>query len=90
MSDFETAVADSRKLISRPSDSDLLKLYALYKVATGEDFDKAEQPGLFDLKGKAKYKAWKDLADAKLNQDDAKKQYIELVEELKTKHGYNA
>ncbi|RDW79593.1 acyl-CoA binding protein [Coleophoma cylindrospora] len=52
MSDFETAVIDSKKLTSKPGNDDLLELYGLYKVATGEDISTSEQPGTFDLKHK--------------------------------------
>jgi len=90
MSDFETAVTDSRKLTSKPSNDDLLELYALYKIATGEDISKAEKPGVFDLKGKAKYNAWKARVDEGISQDDAKQKYVALVESLKEKHGYSA
>ncbi|KAH6673782.1 putative acyl-CoA-binding protein like protein [Halenospora varia] len=90
MSDFDTAVADSKKLTSKPSNDDLLKLYALYKVATGEDITKAEAPGMFDLKGKAKKKAWQEVVDKGTTQDEAKAEYVKLVEEMKEKYGYDA
>ncbi|PMD23335.1 putative acyl-CoA-binding protein like protein [Hyaloscypha hepaticicola] len=90
MSEFETAVADSKKLTSKPSNDDLLKLYGLYKVATGEDITKAEQPGTFDLKGKAKKRAWQAIVDEGLTTDEAKEQYVKLVESMKTKYGYDA
>ena len=55
MSAFETAVIDSKKLTSKPSNDDLLELYGLYKVATGEDILKADTPGIFDLKVRSIY-----------------------------------
>lgn len=87
MSDFDKAVADSKKLVSKPSNDELLQLYALFKVAKGDDFESAPQPGMFDLKGKAKRNAWAEKKD--LSADDAKKQYIELVEKLKKDYGYD-
>ncbi|KAJ5052312.1 uncharacterized protein L3040_002065 [Drepanopeziza brunnea f. sp. 'multigermtubi'] len=72
MSAFETAVADSKKLTSKPSNDDLLQLYGLYKVASGEDITKSEQPGTFDLKGKAKKRAWQKIVDEGITSDQAK------------------
>jgi len=90
MSDFETAVADSKKLTSKPSNDHLLQLYGLYKVATGEDITKAENPGTFDLKGKAKKRAWQSVVDEGITSDEAKERYVKLVEEMKEKYGYDA
>ncbi|AEO70825.1 72c30f52-7cb3-48a0-b420-9bb99a26acbf [Thermothielavioides terrestris] len=47
---FQKAVVDSKKLTSKPSNEDLLEIYALYKIGTGEDIEKAPKPGMFDLK----------------------------------------
>ncbi|KAI6785293.1 uncharacterized protein J7T54_006935 [Emericellopsis cladophorae] len=118
MSDFDTAVADSKKLTSKPGNEDLLKLYgksfhaptialdtgapcrrqtvtnmniaALFKVANGEDISKAPAPGMFDLKGKAKKNAWQQVVDEGTTPDQAKEQYIQLVESLKASCGYDA
>eukprot|EP01065_Artemidia_motanka_P033730 TRINITY_DN40775_c0_g1_i1.p1 TRINITY_DN40775_c0_g1~~TRINITY_DN40775_c0_g1_i1.p1 ORF type:complete len:102 (+),score=8.68 TRINITY_DN40775_c0_g1_i1:159-464(+) len=90
MSAFDTAVADSKKLTSKPSNDDLLELYGLYKVATGEDITKSEKPGMFDLKGKAKNKAWQAVVDEGLTSDEAKEKYVALVEKMKEKYGYDA
>jgi len=90
MSTFETAVADSKKLTSKPSNDELLELYGLYKVATGEDITKADKPGMFDLKGKAKNKAWQSKVDEGLTSDEAKEKYVAFVESLKAKLGYDA
>ncbi|KAH8659163.1 putative acyl-CoA-binding protein like protein [Tricladium varicosporioides] len=90
MSDFDTAVIDSKKLTSKPSNDHLLKLYALYKVATGEDITQAPAPGMFDLKGKAKKNAWQEVVDKGTTQDEAKAEYVKLVEEMKETYGYDA
>ncbi|KAK4220828.1 acyl-CoA-binding protein [Podospora fimiseda] len=88
---FQTAVADSKKLTSKPSNEDLLELYALFKVANGEDFSAASAPGMFDLKGKAKYNAWKRLVeDEGLTAEEAQTKYVAKVEELKNTYGYDA
>ncbi|KUI63695.1 hypothetical protein VM1G_10530 [Cytospora mali] len=90
MSAFETAVADSKKLTSKPSNEELLDLYALYKIAQGEDISSAPAPGMFDLKGKAKKNAWQKKVDEGVSQEQAKSEYVALVETLKTKYGYDA
>ncbi|RGP60183.1 diazepam-binding inhibitor gaba receptor acyl- -binding [Fusarium longipes] len=42
-------------------------------------------------KGKAKYNAWKKVAEEdKLTPDAAQTKYVELVESLKEKYGYDA
>jgi acyl-CoA-binding protein len=56
-SKFEKAAKDLNALRTRPSDEDLLELYALYKQATAGDVAGA-RPGAFDFKGRAKYDAW--------------------------------
>ncbi|KAK1836940.1 acyl CoA binding protein [Podospora conica] len=87
---FKKAVVDSQKLTSKPGNDDLLELYALYKVALGESFDNATKPGMFDLKGKAKYNAWSALNDQALTPEQAQEKYVAKVEELKEKYGYDA
>ncbi|KAJ9138903.1 hypothetical protein NKR23_g8284 [Pleurostoma richardsiae] len=86
---FNKAVADSKKLTSKPSNEDLLELYALFKIATGEDITKAPAPGMFDLKGKAKKNAWQKKVDEGLTAEQAQEKYVALVEEMKTKYGYD-
>ncbi|KAI0098128.1 putative fatty acid binding protein [Hypoxylon sp. NC0597] len=88
--EFAKAQEDSKKLTSKPSNDDLLELYALFKVGNGEDFSKAEKPGMFDLKAKYKYQAWQKLVDEGVTAEDAQKRYVKKVEELKEKYGYDA
>ncbi|CZR62295.1 probable acyl-coenzyme A-binding protein (diazepam binding inhibitor) [Phialocephala subalpina] len=90
MSDFDTAVIDSKKLTAKPDNDELLALYGLFKVALGEDISKAETPGTFDFKGKAKKKSWQSYVDKGLTSDEAKSQYVELIAKLKEKYGYDA
>ncbi|RPB20115.1 putative acyl-CoA-binding protein [Terfezia boudieri ATCC MYA-4762] len=84
-SEFETAAADVKNLKSKPTDDELLKLYGLYKQAISGDND-TSKPGVFDFKGKYKWQAWED--NKGIPQEDAEKQYIEFVNELKEKHGF--
>ncbi|KAE8447753.1 hypothetical protein EG329_010147 [Mollisiaceae sp. DMI_Dod_QoI] len=90
MSDFDTAVQDSKKLTSKPDNDELLALYGLFKVANGEDISKAENPGTFDFKGKAKKRSWQSYVDKGLTSDEAKQQYVDLIATLKEKYGYDA
>ena len=76
---FDAAVARSKELTKRPSNEELLQLYGLFKQATEGDVS-GERPGGFDFKGIAKYDAWAELKGK--SADDAKKEYIKLVEKL--------
>ncbi|KAI0111448.1 acyl-CoA-binding protein [Daldinia grandis] len=87
---FAQAQEDSKKLTSKPGNDDLLELYSLYKVGNGEDFSKAEKPGVFDLKGKYKYQAWQKVADEGISPAEAQERYVKLVETLKEKNGFDA
>jgi diazepam-binding inhibitor (GABA receptor modulating acyl-CoA-binding protein) len=65
-------------------------LYALYKQATQDPpFEKAETPGMFDLKAKAKKAAWKKIVDEGVTPEEAQTKYIELVEKMKEMYGYD-
>lgn len=77
---FESAVTEAKSLPSRPSNDDLLALYALYKQSTSGDVS-GDRPGLLDFVGGAKYDAWQELAG--MNSDEAMQRYVEKVTELK-------
>ena len=77
---FEKAVADSKNLPERPDNQTLLKLYALYKQATSGDVD-GKRPGFTDMVGRAKWDAWNGLKGK--STDEAKQDYIDLIESLK-------
>ncbi len=77
---FDQAQADSKNLSERPDNMTLLKIYALYKQASAGDVD-GKRPGFTDMVGRAKYDAWDGLKGT--SQDEAKQQYIDLIEELK-------
>ena len=77
---FEQAVADSKSLPEKPDNMTLLKLYALYKQASGGDAD-GKRPGFSDMVGRAKWDAWNGLAGTPA--DDAMQQYVDLIESLK-------
>ena len=76
---FEAAVANSKKLSEKPDNGTLLKIYSLYKQ--GSIGDNAEKkPGFADMVGRAKWDAWAKLKGT--SSDDAKQQYIDLIESL--------
>ena len=77
---FEKAVADSKSLPEKPDNMTLLKIYALYKQATGGDVD-GKRPGFTDMVGRAKWDAWNEIKGK--SDKDAMKDYVALIESLK-------
>ncbi len=80
---FEQAQKEVKTLTKRPSDMQLLDLYAFFKQATEGDND-TDKPGMFDIKGKFKWDAWKNKAG--MSSDEAMQSYIDLVDELLQSH----
>jgi diazepam-binding inhibitor (GABA receptor modulator, acyl-CoA-binding protein) len=76
---FEAAVSRSQSLTKRPSNEELLQLYALFKQATEGDVA-GDRPGGFDFKAIAKYDAWAELKGK--HTDAAMQDYVQLVERL--------
>jgi diazepam-binding inhibitor (GABA receptor modulator, acyl-CoA-binding protein) len=81
--EFEKAVARSKELTKRPSNEELLQLYALYKQATEGDVS-GDRPGGFDFKAIAKFDAWEELKGK--SQDQAMQEYIKLVSSLEQQY----
>ena len=77
--EFESAVANSKKLSERPDNTTLLKIYALYKQATVGDVTE-KKPGFGDLVGRAKWDAWNGVKGT--SSEDAMQQYVDLVKSL--------
>lgn len=77
--EFEKAVVRSRELTKRPSNEELLSLYALFKQASEGDVS-GERPGGFDFKAIAKYDAWADLKGT--SREKAMEEYVTLVNKL--------
>ena len=77
--DFTAAADRVKTLASRPSNDDLLALYALYKQGTDGDVS-GSRPGMLDIKGRAKYDAWAKKKGTE--KAAAQTQYIALVERL--------
>jgi diazepam-binding inhibitor (GABA receptor modulator, acyl-CoA-binding protein) len=81
---FNEAKARVEKLARRPSNDQLLDLYALFKQATEGDVS-GSRPGILDLKGRAKYDAWATRKG--LSKEDAMKRYAALVDKLAVELG---
>ena len=81
---FEQASVAAKSLPEKPDNDTLLQLYALYKQGSAGDVS-GDKPGLFDFVGAAKYDAWEKVKG--LSQDDAMKQYVDLVQNLGGKIG---
>lgn len=78
---FEQAVVNSKLLSEKPGNDVLLQLYSLYKQATEGDVTGDAPANPFDFVAKAKYNAWESLKG--VASDDAKQQYIDLVDKLR-------
>ncbi len=76
---FTSAQDRVKTLTTRPSNQDLLELYALFKQATSGDVQ-GSKPSRFDLKGRAKWDAWS--AKSGQSSDTAKQNYVALVDKL--------
>jgi acyl-CoA-binding protein len=81
--DFQAAVDQSKQLTQRPSNEELLELYALFKQATDGDVS-GERPGGFDFKAIAKFDAWAEKKG--VAKDKAMQDYIQLVSKLKQQY----
>ena len=76
---FEVAkkkVEESVEEMKSLSNDKQLEVYSLYKQAIVGDCN-IPRPGMFDLKGKAKWEAWDGRR--RMDKEDAKKAYIKLV-----------
>ena len=75
---FEKSSKRVWKLKAKPSDEQLLELYALYKQAT--DNDARGISGISGLVAMAKFRAWRKLRG--VSADEAMKRYCDLVDSL--------
>ncbi|XP_020299696.1 acyl-CoA-binding protein homolog isoform X2 [Pseudomyrmex gracilis] len=80
---FEAAAESVKALTKRPTDEELLELYALFKQATVGD-NNTSKPGMLDFKGKAKWEAWNKKKGT--SQEAAKQSYIEYANTLIEKY----
>ncbi|MCB0914912.1 MAG: acyl-CoA-binding protein [Actinobacteria bacterium] len=77
---FEAAVAASTSLPNKPDQATLLKIYALFKQAKEGDVS-GKRPGFTNPVGRAKYDARSSLKG--MSSEDAKQQYVDLIDSLK-------
>jgi acyl-CoA-binding protein len=68
-------------LSEKPGNDILLQLYSLYKQATEGDTTESGPSNPFDFVAKFKHEAWAKLAGT--SKEEAMKQYVELVNQLK-------
>lgn len=81
--EFTTAAAEVKGLTKKPTDQEMLQIYALFKQTTVGDCN-TSRPGMVDFTGKAKWDAWNGIKGK--GQPDAEAEYIALVGELKGKY----
>ena len=82
-SEFEKAAADVRNLKQRPENEELLELYGLFKQATVGDCN-TDRPGMFDMKGRAKWDKWNERKG--MSKQDAEAKYIETAQAVVGKY----
>ncbi|HLR17554.1 MAG TPA: acyl-CoA-binding protein [Alcanivoracaceae bacterium] len=83
MSEFTQAQQDVKTLTKRPSNDDMLFLYAHFKQGTEGDVS-GKRPGMMDMVGRAKYDAWAKLKGT--SADAAQAKYVEKVQALLATH----
>lgn len=76
---FETAIGKSKEFTKRPTNEELLLLYALFKQGSEGDISE-ERPTGFDFKAIAKHDSWAEQKGK--TKDAAQQEYIALVEKL--------
>lgn len=80
---FQVAAKGIQSLTSRPSNEELLLLYALFKQGSEGDIT-GERPTGFDFKAIAKWQAWSDQKGK--SKESAMQEYIQLADRLKTSY----
>lgn len=81
---FDLSASTVKKLKTSPTNDELLKLYGLYKQATG-DCNTTRPTGLLDYKEKAKWDAWN--SNKGMKPTDAMTKYSDFVMKLIEKYG---
>jgi len=77
---FVTAADEANNLPKKPTNDELLELYALYKQSIFGDNETAK-PGVFDIQGKYKWEAWNKKKG--ISKEEAQASYIAYVENIK-------
>ena len=81
--EFQAAASRSKEFTKRPSNEELLEIYALFKQATDGDVG-GERPGGFDFKAIAKYDAWASKKGK--SKDRVMQEYVQLVARLEKEY----
>lgn len=82
--EFKEAAETLKNLKSRPTDEELLMIYALFKQGSEGDVN-IPRPGLFDLKGKAKWDAWNEKKG--MSKEEAQRAYVARVKQMVEMYG---
>jgi diazepam-binding inhibitor (GABA receptor modulating acyl-CoA-binding protein) len=82
--EFKDYADKVKNLKSKPDNSELLTLYALFKQSTVGDCT-GDRPGIFSPTDRAKYDAWKEREG--MSKEDAMKEYIDLAKSMIEKYG---
>lgn len=77
---FEKAVAESKKIMEKPSNETMLQLYSLFKQSTQGDTTSTGPSNPFDFIAKAKHEAWAALKGK--SREEAMQEYIDLINKL--------
>jgi len=77
--DFEKHSKNIKKIKKKPSDSDLLILYGLYKQSIVGNCN-TTRPGFLDFKGKSKWDSWNNYKGT--SKEESMKLYIKKVKEI--------
>ncbi|XP_068169792.1 acyl-CoA-binding protein-like [Antennarius striatus] len=81
---FLKAAEEVKVLKMKPTDQDMLVVYALYKQANVGDVN-TSRPGMLDFTGKAKWDSW--AGQKGKSKEDAMNDYVTFIEQLKEKYG---
>lgn len=81
MANFNQSQEEVKSLTSRPSNEELLSLYAYYKQSVDGDIT-GKRPGMIKIKDRAKYDAWSAVKGT--SKESAMKEYISIVKKLKS------
>ena len=77
--EFQSAVDRSKQFTKRPTNEELLDLYALFKQSTDGDVT-GDRPGGFDFKAIAKFDAWASKKGKK--KESSMQEYVDLIARL--------
>lgn len=81
---FDDAAIAVKTLRKTPDPATLLRLYGLFKQGGAGDVA-GDRPGVLDIRGRAKFDAWKALEGTP--QSEAQAQYVALVSALLASDG---